>query len=110
MFLIGRKKSTIKSNISKDVVCPKCNKQNSTEISVIGIYKHLFQIPFIAGGKVGKSVCANCSQTYELQHMPDLIKLAYYELKETAKTPFWFYLGLIGIKTLVLIKIFTKYL
>ena len=41
--------------------------------------------------------------------MPDLIKLAYYELKETVKTPIWFFGGLITIKVLVLIKIFSKY-
>lgn len=109
MFLIGKKKSKIKTEISKDIICPKCDKANSTVVSVIGIYKHLLQIPFLSGGKRGKSVCLSCNQSYEHQQMPGPIKLAYYELKETVRTPLWFYTGLIGVKTLVLIKIFSKY-
>ena len=109
MFLIGKKKSNIKSEISKGFNCPKCNRLNSTKVSVIGVYNHLLQIPFLSGGKKGISVCTNCNQTYELQHMPGPIKLAYYELKETVKTPLWFYTGLIIVKTLVLIKIFSRY-
>ena len=109
MFLIGKKKSKIKSEISKGINCPQCDMPNSTVVSVIGVYNHFLQIPFLSNGKRGKSVCTNCNQTYELQQMPGPIKLAYYELKETAKTPLWFYGGLIIVKTLVLIKIFSRY-
>ncbi len=109
MLLAGKKTSELKREIAKTVVCPKCDSVNSTQVSVIGIYKHLFRIPFLSGGKLGKSVCSNCTQEYELETMPSSIKLAYYELKETVKTPIWFYGGLIVIKTLVLIKIFSKY-
>jgi len=109
MLLAGKKTSELKREIAKTVICPKCNSLNSTQVSVIGIYKHLFHIPFLSGGKHGKSNCVHCNQKYELSKMPDSIKLAYYELKETVKTPVWFYIGLIGIKTLVLIKIFSRY-
>lgn len=109
MILAGKKTSELKKEIAKTVVCPKCNALNSTNVSVIGVYKHLFHIPFLSGGKLGVSVCSDCNQKYELSKMPDAIKLAYYELKETVKTPIWFYAGLIGIKTLVLIKIFSRY-
>lgn len=109
MILAGKKTSELKKEIAKTVVCPNCNASNATKVSVIGVYKHLFHIPFLSGGKLGTSVCSNCNQKYELSKMPDSIKLAYYELKETVKTPIWFYAGLIGIKTLVLIKIFSRY-
>lgn len=109
MFLAGKKYTTLKSELSKEITCPECNTANSTKIQVIGIYKHLIQIPFISGGKLGKSVCTNCNQSFELNNMPALIKLAYYELKETVKTPIWFYIGLIIVKTLVLVKIFSRY-
>lgn len=109
MFLIGKKTSELKSNTSKEVICPKCYKSNTTKIAVIGIYKHLFQIPFLSGGKTGKSNCLKCQQSFTLKNMPATIKLAYYELKETARIPLWFYTGLIVIKTLVLIKIFSRY-
>jgi len=109
MFLAGKKSTILKSELSLDVTCPKCDSKRSTNISIIGVYKHLLQIPFLNGGKTGTSECSKCKQQYNLNNMPDLVKLAYFELKETTKTPFWFYSGLIIIKTLVLVKIFSKY-
>lgn len=107
--LFGKKSSELKQEIHKEIICPNCLSKNTTKISVLGVYKHLFHIPFISGGKYGSSVCTNCYHTFELPKMPMAIKLAYYELKETAKTPIWFYSGLIGIKVLVLLKIFSRY-
>lgn len=109
MVLFGKKSSQLKQETHQEIICPKCNSKNSTKISVIGIYKHLLHIPFLSGGKYGTSNCTNCNLTFELPKMPMAIKLAYYELKETAKTPLWFYTGLIGIKVLVLVKIFSRY-
>ncbi|REE82265.1 hypothetical protein BX611_1811 [Lutibacter oceani] len=109
MLLAGKKTSELKFETPKEILCPNCNEKNTTKVSIIGTYKHIFQIPFISGGKSGKSVCKNCNHSYNLKKMPNTIKLAYYELKETTKTPIWFYAGLIGIKTLVLIKIFSRY-
>jgi hypothetical protein len=109
MFLAGKKSTILKSETSLKLICPKCNAKNSTNISIIGIYKHLILIPFLNGGKTGTSLCVRCKQQYTLKDMPGLVKLAYFELKETTKTPYWFYTGLIVIKTLVLIKIFSKY-
>ena len=109
MNLIGKKTSELKYKFPKDVICPKCNSINTTKISVIGVYKHLIQIPFFSGGKSGESICTNCREIFKLNTMPNAIKLAYYELKETAKTPIWFYSGLIVVKTLILIKIFSRY-
>ena len=109
MFFAGKNSSTIKRGFPENVSCPKCKAKNSTEISIIGYYKHLLQIPFLSGGKSGKSECEKCGQSFDLKQMPDTVKLAYYELKETTKTPIWYYAGLITIKTLVLIKIFSKY-
>ncbi|MDO9275938.1 MAG: hypothetical protein Q7T92_10365 [Lutibacter sp.] len=107
--LFGKKSSELKQEIPKEIVCPNCLSKNTTKVTVTGVYKHLFHIPFLSGGKLGSSVCANCNHTFELQKMPMAIKLAYFELKETAKTPIWFYTGLIGIKVLVLVKIFSRY-
>jgi uncharacterized Zn-finger protein len=109
MFLAGKKTSILKSDTSKEVICPKCNTKNSTKVSIIGTYKHLLQIPFLSGGKSGESNCKKCNTKFYLNNMPASIKLAYYELKETSKTPIWFYVGLIVVKTIVLVKIFSKY-
>lgn len=109
MNLFGKKSSELKQEILQEIVCPNCLSENTTKVTVTGVYKHLFHIPFLSGGKLGSSVCTNCNHTFELPKMPMDIKLAYYELKETAKTPIWFYSGLIGIKVLVLVKIFSRY-
>ena len=109
MFLAGKKTSVLKSETSQEVICPQCNAKNSTNVSIIGVYKHLIQIPFLSGGKFGESTCSKCNQVYTLKDMPASIKLAYYELKETVKTPIWFFIGLIVVKILVLVKIFSKY-
>ena len=107
--LFGKKSSQLKQGTPKEIICPNCLSKNTTKVAVIGIYKHLFHIPFISGGKYGTSVCTNCSHTFELPKMPMAIKLAYYELKDSTKTPLWFYTGLIGVKVLVLVKIFSRY-
>lgn len=109
MILFGKKSSELKQKTPEEITCPKCNTTNTTKVSVIGIYKHIIQVPFISSGKSGKSICTKCGETFKLNTMPNSIKLAYYELKETATTPFWFYSGLIGVKTLILIKIFSRY-
>lgn len=109
MLFAGKKHSELKSIRVEDLACPKCNRRNTTQVSVFGTYKHLLQIPFFQGKKYGQSVCQHCNHTIMLDEMSDAIKLAYYELKETVKTPIWFFMGLIVIKTLVLIKIFSKY-
>jgi len=109
MFLAGKKSKVLNSKIAEKLECPSCKKMNSTKISILGFYKHLLQIPFLNAGKSGVSNCNNCKTSFALSEMPDLIKLAYFELKEITKTPVWFYLGLIVIKTLVLVKIFSKY-
>jgi len=109
MFLAGKKNHELKCKTAAKVTCAKCDTKNSTVVFVFGTYKHLLQIPFLAGNKFGKSVCSNCNQSYDLIEMPDAIKLTYYELKEITKTPIWFYIGGIIIKVLVIIKIVSKY-
>lgn len=109
MFLAGKKSTELNKTNAPKVICPSCNTKNSTLVFVFGTYKHLLQIPFLAGKKFGKSVCSNCNQTYDFTKMPDSIKLAYYELKEITKTPFWFYIGAVIIKLLVIVKILSKY-
>lgn len=109
MLLAGQKTSELKCKTVSSVHCQNCNTKNSTVVFVYGTYKHLFQIPFFAGGKFGKSVCSNCNQTHNLTDMPDTVKLAYYELKETVKTPYWHYIGIIVLKLLIIIKIISKY-
>lgn len=110
MGIAGNKTSVLRSETPEGLACPKCSKKNSTNIDILGKYRHLLLIPFISKGKSGISNCKSCNTTYDVETMPDAVKLAYYELKEPVKTPIWFYAGLIGIKVLVLIKIFSKYI
>lgn len=109
MALAGRKSSVLKSDRPEHLECPKCTKKNSTNIEILGKYSHLLFVPFLSKGKTGVSSCSSCKESFDVETMPDAVKLAYFELKETVKTPIWHYAGFIGIKVLVLIKIFSKY-
>jgi len=109
MPLINKKSSILKSEVTSTIVCPKCNKKQSTKIVVSGRYKHFLQLPLFSIGKYGKSTCSNCNQVYQLEDMPNDIKLAYFELKETTKTPVWHYSGLILVKLMVILKIISRY-
>jgi len=110
MFLAGINTKSLKFTKPTHIICPSCSKRNTTTISVIGAYKHLVQIPFLAGKKAALSTCNSCQNSLEYISMSNDIKLAYHELKDITKTPIWFYSGIIGIKVLVLVKIFSKYL
>lgn len=110
MFFAGIKKKSLKSIQLAHIYCPNCSKTNSTNISVIGTYKHVLHIPFLAGKKAALSTCNSCKKSLDYKNMSDSIKLSYHELKDMTKTPLWFYTGIIGIKVIVLVKIFSKYL
>lgn len=110
MFLAGIKKTPLKSTQLAHITCPNCQQSDTTKISVIGGYKHLLQIPFLASKKVALSTCHSCKTSLDYKNMSDNLKLSYHELKDLTKTPLWFYSGIIGIKLLVLVKIFSKYI
>ena len=88
--LIWKKTTELKNNIPSEVVYPSCNSKKTTEVAILGLYKHLYHIPFLSGRKTGTSNCNQCKQTYIPQNMPASIKLAYFELKETTKRLFGF--------------------
>lgn len=109
MWLAGKKQFLLKTKTLSNASCKNCNANNSLQIHIFGSYKAILNIPFLAGKKFGLAVCEHCTKTTEYEKMPTDVKLAYFELKETVKNPIWFYSGLIAIKTLVLLKIFSKY-
>jgi transcription elongation factor Elf1 len=109
MWLAGKKQHLLKTNNLSNVYCKNCNTYNATQVQVFGTYKFILNIPFLAGKKFGLAVCKHCNKSISYEKMSTEIKLAYFELKETVKNPIWFYSGFIAIKTLVLLKIFSKY-
>ena len=105
MNMIVGKKSSVLKTVNPEIVCANCKKTNTITLQIVGDYGHLFQIPFISKGKRGESKCSHCNQILPHQEMKQDLKLAYFELKETAKIPIWFFTGLIAIKILVIYKI-----
>lgn len=103
-MFIGKKSSVLKTS-NPAISCPSCDQKNTITLNILGDYGHLFQIPFISKGKRGVSACSHCKTTWNHPEMTNELKLAYYELKEYAKTPIWFYAGLITIKVLIIYKI-----
>ena len=103
-MIVGKKSSVLKMD-NPAIVCVNCKKSNTITLRILGDYGHLFQIPFISKGKRGESECNHCKQVLPHQEMSNDLKLAYFELKENAKIPIWFFAGLITIKILVIYKI-----
>lgn len=103
-MIVGKKTRILKTENTK-ITCPNCERTSTITLSILGDYGHLLQIPFISKGKRGESKCSHCKQILPHQEMKNDLKLAYFELKETAKIPIWFFTGLIAIKVLVIYKI-----
>ena len=83
MFLAGKKSSVLKSDTSKEVICPKCNSKNSTKVSIIGTYKHLLHIPFLSAGKSGTSNCTKCETKFSLNNTTHFKCLILYASTNT---------------------------
>lgn len=74
-------------------------------ISVFGRYGYLYWIPIFPLTKKGVSQCNNCQSTLEPKEMNDQLKMACDNAKSNAKTPIWYWSGLIVIAILISIGI-----
>src|SRR5579859_6905406 len=82
--------------------CPHCQNSNTVDMYVFQRYAHVFWIPFVPVGKTGVSQCGHCKQTLKLRQMPASFRSAYSSLSQSAKTPYWTFVGL-GIVALIIV-------
>lgn len=94
MIIYGTRSAHITSKQSKISVCPNCQTQGSTLISVYRRHVHIFWIPVFPIGKSGASHCQHCKVSLRYSEMPESLRREYQKVKEQAKGPIWQFAGL----------------
>jgi hypothetical protein len=99
MIFYGTRSSNIQNGQLKNIKCPNCENETSMTYSIFGKYAHVYWIPFFPIGKVTVTECNSCKKTFELKELPENIitKFQREQEKNSAKTPIWFFSGLIII-------------
>jgi hypothetical protein len=99
MIFYGTRSSNIKNGQLRNIKCPNCENETSMTYSVFGKYAHVYWIPFFPIGKTNIVECNDCKATYDVKDLDQKIKDKFKieKEKESAKTPIWFFSGLIII-------------
>lgn len=108
MIFYGTKGAHLKSEKVSGIKCSYCEQQGSHTISVFARYAYLYWIPVFPLGKKGVSECDNCKRTIDPSQMNEQLKLAYNNVKSSAKTPILHWTGLIILAAAVLFAIFAS--
>lgn len=85
------------------VVCPYCQKRDTTEALVFMRYAHIWYIPIFPTGKRLVTSCVHCKAAYDRKTMPPELAERTAEIEKTTKYPlkYWFLLLVIGSLFLV---------
>lgn len=95
MIIYGWREKNIDVQPINNHSCSNCNNNETLVAQVNKSYVHIFWIPFIPLFKKVYSVCTHCKQVLEKNEMPPDLQNKTYEIKQDAKTPLWYYAGLI---------------
>lgn len=95
LFLIyGAGKAHLNSVEPKGAICPNCNSESTTVLSVYRRHGHVFWIPLFPMGKTGGSICKNCNHEMKPKQMDEGLRNEYDYLKKESKGPIWQFAGL----------------
>jgi len=95
LFLIyGAGNAHLNSVEPQGAICPSCNSENTTVLSVYRRHAHIFWIPLFPMGKTGGSVCKNCNHEMKPKQMDEGLRNEYNYLKKESKGPIWQFAGL----------------
>lgn len=95
MFIFfGSRASNIGNFDIPNSSCDYCHNTGTQRISVFGKYAHIFWIPIFSIGKNAVAECTHCKRTIEEKDFSASLKHLYQENKSRAKRPFWHWLGL----------------
>jgi hypothetical protein len=93
MIIYGSKATHVATEHTAEK-CNSCGTQNSVQLNIFQKYAHIFWIPFFPIGKTAVSQCHHCKQVLKLNEFPSSTKLAYDNVKNQKKAPFWMFSGL----------------
>ncbi|MBP6238691.1 MAG: hypothetical protein KA536_21240 [Saprospiraceae bacterium] len=101
MIIFGTRASNIGNFDVPKSKCEYCEMESTQRISVFGKYAHIFWIPFFPIGKKAIAECTHCKRTVEQKEFSTKLNQLYQENKSKAKRPFWHWLGLGTIGSLI---------
>lgn len=87
--------------------CSHCGTRDSLEMYTFSRYFHLFWIPVFPYKKEAVTQCNHCKQVLNKKEFPSELLSQYEEMKTTAKTPYWQYIGLLIFGGLILLLVFS---
>lgn len=108
MIFYGIKSKVVKKENVSYYKCNQCNDINTTEISILSRYFHIYWIPFIPLNKKAIAFCNNCETETKKKHFSEQLKLAYLNVKSTIKTSFWHFSGLLIISFLIGVVLYSS--
>jgi hypothetical protein len=80
----------------RNIICPHCENDGTTEMFVKLKYFHVFFIPFFPFSKFGKTICEHCKLTLDEGEFPKAwVVDHFYPLYGRARTPWWTFFILI---------------
>jgi predicted RNA-binding Zn-ribbon protein involved in translation (DUF1610 family) len=81
--------------------CPKCGSENTTYLSILQKYAHIYWIPIFPTGKATITGCNSCRNVYEDYQIPSPMREEVQAISDGIKTPFWAYSALMIIAALI---------
>lgn len=97
------------SKVAEDKIranCPNCDSANTTTMFIYQRHAHVFWIPLFPAGKIAATQCSNCNQVTKREGFTERFREEYETLKDSAKTPWWTFIGLAIIACIVVFAIF----
>jgi len=101
MIFYGTRGTKIKEGQINNVVCPNCDNLTSMSYGIYGRYAHLYWIPTFPIGKKTIIECNSCKKTYNVANLPQAIKTKFEFEKQGARTPIWYFSGVIVIVCII---------
>lgn len=103
MIFYGSRATTLTNGQIRNVKCSHCDTDSTMNYHVFGKYAHVYWIPFFPMAKICIVECTNCNKTFEFDRFTEQMtnKLKIEKERNPAKTPIWFYSGLILIASLI---------
>jgi predicted RNA-binding Zn-ribbon protein involved in translation (DUF1610 family) len=86
--------------------CPKCGSENTTYLSILQKYAHIYWIPIFPTGKATIAGCNACRNVYEDYQIPSPMREEVKAISDGIKTPFWAYSALMVIAVLIGVVVF----
>ncbi|MBI3235613.1 MAG: zinc-ribbon domain-containing protein [Bacteroidetes bacterium] len=93
MIIYGVKNKVLETETIAEK-CSNCQTQNSTSMSIVQKYFHIFWIPFFPLGKTLVTQCSNCKNVLTKKELSASLLETYQTRKSQVKAPVWMFTGL----------------